>query len=337
MQPKVSVIIPCYGVEKYLDRCMDSIVNQTLKDIEIILVDDVSPDKVPQMCDEWAARDSRIKVIHKTKNEGLGYARNTGLEIATGEYVAFVDSDDFVSLEMYEKLYNKVKLHDYDVVFCNCIEYTDDENQYPRIDVANEKAFIGRNEVDNLLLDMVGPLPEYPKSNKYRASVWHAIYKRSIFVEYNVKFVSERELISEDLVFDIDYLPYCSNALWISDALYYHCYNGESLSHTVVDAKYYKMKDFLKAIDQRLSKVYAKDKYELHFKRFVVFRYLTTLTNAVNERYQKINMKDVLADPFWKETIGDYPFNRMSFRYRLIMFCTQHKILYPCIKIALKK
>lgn len=134
---------------------------------------------------------------------------------------------------------------------------------------------------------MVGPLPEYPKSNKYRASVWHAIYKRSIFVEHNVKFVSERELISEDLVFDIDYLPYCSNALWIPDALYYHCFNGESLSHTVFDAKYYKMKYFLKAIDQRLSKVYAKDKYELHFKRFVIFRYLTTLTNAVNERYQK--------------------------------------------------
>lgn len=337
MQPKVSVIIPCYGVEKYLDRCMETIVNQTLEDIEIILVDDVSPDNVPQMCDEWALKDSRIKVIHKIKNEGLGFARNTGLEIATGEYVAFVDSDDFVSLDMYELLYKKATVQNFDVVYCNCIEYTDDTKQHNKIDVTTETAFIGRDEVDNLLLDMVGPLPEYPKSNKYRASVWHSIYKRSVFVEHKIKFVTERELISEDLVFDIDYLPFCSKVLWIPDVLYYHCYNGESLSHTVVDAKYYKMKDFLIAIDQRLSKVYAKDKYELHFKRFVIFRYLTTLTNAVNKRYQKIRIKDVLADPFWKGTIGDYPFHRMCFRYRLILFCTQHRMLYPCVKIALKK
>ena len=86
--PKVSIIIPCYGVEKYLDRCMDSILKQTLNDIEIILVDDGSPDRVPEMCDNYASRDPRIRVIHKP-NAGLGYARNSGLEIATGEFVAF--------------------------------------------------------------------------------------------------------------------------------------------------------------------------------------------------------------------------------------------------------
>ena len=104
MQPKVSVIVPCYGVEKYLDRCMESLVNQTLRDIEIIMVDDVSPDRVPEMCDEWANRDPRVKVIHKEVNGGLGYARNTGLDLAEGEYVAFIDSDDYVDKEMFERL-----------------------------------------------------------------------------------------------------------------------------------------------------------------------------------------------------------------------------------------
>lgn len=107
--PKISIIIPCYDVEHYLDRCIKTIVNQTIKDIEIILVDDCSLDRVPQMCDDWALRDSRIKVIHKKNNEGLGFARNTGLDIATGEYVAFVDSDDYIDINMYEKLYNKAK------------------------------------------------------------------------------------------------------------------------------------------------------------------------------------------------------------------------------------
>ena len=90
---KVSVVVPVYNVEKYLDQCMNNLVNQSLQEIEIILVDDGSPDRVPEMCDEWAMKDNRIKVIHK-KNEGLGYARNSGLEIAMGEYVTFVDSDD---------------------------------------------------------------------------------------------------------------------------------------------------------------------------------------------------------------------------------------------------
>lgn len=93
--PKVSIIVPIYNVEKYLDRCMASLLNQTLEDIEIIMVDDGSPDRCPKMCDEYAKKDSRVKVVHK-KNGGLGYARNSGLDVATGEYVAFVDSDDYV-------------------------------------------------------------------------------------------------------------------------------------------------------------------------------------------------------------------------------------------------
>ena len=98
---KVSIIIPVYNVEKYLDKCIQSAINQTLQDIEIILVDDESPDNCPQMCDDYAKRDGRIKVVHK-KNGGLGFARNSGLEIATGEYVTFLDSDDFVDLDTYE-------------------------------------------------------------------------------------------------------------------------------------------------------------------------------------------------------------------------------------------
>lgn len=86
---KISIIVPIYNVEKYLDRCMDSLLNQTLKDIEIIMVDDGSPDNCPQMCDEYAKKDNRVKVVHK-ENGGLGYARNSGLDVATGEYVALL-------------------------------------------------------------------------------------------------------------------------------------------------------------------------------------------------------------------------------------------------------
>lgn len=98
---KVSVIIPVYNVEKTLPRCIDSVIGQSLKDIEIILVDDGSPDKSPEICDEYRCKDSRIKVFHKP-NEGLGYTRNYGIERAQGEYVAFVDSDDYIASDMLD-------------------------------------------------------------------------------------------------------------------------------------------------------------------------------------------------------------------------------------------
>ena len=102
--PKISVIVPVYKVEKYLDKCVESIVNQTYKNLEIILVDDGSPDNCPAMCDEWAEKDERIRVIHNKENGGVSSARNAALEVATGDYIGFVDSDDWIDSDMYEAL-----------------------------------------------------------------------------------------------------------------------------------------------------------------------------------------------------------------------------------------
>ena len=104
--PLISVIVPVYKVEQYLDRCLQSIVNQTYKNLEIILVDDGSPDNCPQICDEWAKRDKRIKVIH-TQNRGVSTARNIGIDVANGQYIGFVDSDDWIEEDMYEFLLKK--------------------------------------------------------------------------------------------------------------------------------------------------------------------------------------------------------------------------------------
>ena len=103
MKIKVSVVLPIYNVEQYLERCVNSVVNQTYTNLEIILVDDGSPDNCPQMCEDWKKRDSRIKVVHK-KNAGLGMARNSGIEVATGEYICFFDSDDYVKRDIIDDL-----------------------------------------------------------------------------------------------------------------------------------------------------------------------------------------------------------------------------------------
>lgn len=206
---KISIIIPVYNVEKYIERCIDSVLNQTLKDIEIILVDDGSPDNSGIICDNYAKKDNRIKVIHK-KNAGLGYARNSGIEIAKGEFVGFVDSDDYVETTMFEKLYNKAFQENADTCLCNIKNisgtYRDEEvikEILPRL--------IGGN-------DCIG------------MSVWKGIYSKKLIDNNSIRFVSEREFISEDIMFDLNYYRYSKCVSIINEKLYYYTVNTSSLS-----------------------------------------------------------------------------------------------------------
>ena len=123
--PKVSIIVPVYNVEKYLAECLESILSQTFTEFECILVDDHSPDKCPDICDEYAKKDKRIKVIHKKENEGSSQARKTGISEAIGDYILFTDSDDWIESKMAERLYTLAKLDNYDIVYCDVEEHYD--------------------------------------------------------------------------------------------------------------------------------------------------------------------------------------------------------------------
>ena len=139
-EPVVSVIVPVYKVEKYIKKCLNSIINQTYKNLEIILVDDGSPDKCPEICDEYAKKDNRIMVIHKN-NGGLSDARNAGLDIASGKYVTFIDSDDYIAVDYIEKLYRALVDNGADMSLCsfifvddNCSVITERQNDSPIAD-----------------------------------------------------------------------------------------------------------------------------------------------------------------------------------------------------------
>mgnify|MGYP002514556678 CR=1 FL=1 len=122
----VTVVVPVYKVEEYLNRCVESIVNQSYTKLQIILVDDGSPDSCPQMCEEWKKRDERIGVIHK-QNAGLGMARNSGMDMAEGTYITFVDSDDYIALNTIEKLVALAQKNDSDVCYYGCVDVVDGE------------------------------------------------------------------------------------------------------------------------------------------------------------------------------------------------------------------
>ncbi len=234
--PKVSIIVPVYRVEKYLERCVSSLRNQTLQDIEIILVDDGSPDQCPAMCDHLAQQDARIKVIHK-KNGGVCSARNAGLDAASGEYVAFVDSDDYLNSCMYEKMLNKAVQYHCDVVMCDCLKEFEDHSELYSHDI--REGFYSREQLKHeyyphlLIMENV----EYPAT----ISNWLMLFRREL--ADGVRYLTGIRY-SEDLLFGAQLMHRASSFFYLKGEAYYHYWmNPQSASHKFVPDKW---QDYLK-------------------------------------------------------------------------------------------
>lgn len=222
MEPLVSIVVPIYKVEKYLTRCVESLVNQTLHDIEIILVDDGSPDQSGEMCDQFASRDSRIKTVHK-ENGGLSSARNAGMKEAHGKYIGFVDSDDDVELNMYERLAQTAEEHHVDFVMAD----------YKRIN-KNGSFFVKTLDIDSGYYDRqkiekdIFPALIMGENLDYGPllSVWHCLYRREFLSKINLIF-DEQVRWSEDNIFSAIMGYNCHSFYYLKGEALYHYYQNE--------------------------------------------------------------------------------------------------------------
>lgn len=205
---KVSVVVPVYNVEKYLSKCLETLVNQTLKDIEIIVVNDGTKDNSQAIIDDFAAKYSNVKSLIKP-NGGLSDARNYGIPYATGEYIGFIDSDDYIDLDMYENLYNKAKEADYDIVECNL------HHVFPDGSMDTE---IGKHIQNKKQMLMMG-----------RSVVWNKIYKREWLVNTGVLF--PKGYIYEDVEFFCKLVPHIKNYAYIEPASVYYVQRGDSINN----------------------------------------------------------------------------------------------------------
>lgn len=202
----ISVIVPIYKVEQYLDKCIQSIVDQTYKNLEIILVDDGSPDRCPEICDEWAKKDSRICVVHQ-KNSGVSVARNTGLDIAQGDYIGFVDSDDCIAPNMYEQLLAALKDTDIKASCCLISRFVNDE---PIV-------------MDKTVNDNIKPMNVFEAINgsfyeRICNAVWCKLYRRSVFEDLRFP-VGE---VNEDYPLMLPIIIKSGGLVLVERAMYYY-------------------------------------------------------------------------------------------------------------------
>lgn len=339
IQPKVSVIIPCYKVEKYLDRCVESVINQTLKDLEIILVDDESPDHVPEICDEWALKDARIKVIHK-KNGGLGMACNSGIEVATGKYVAFLDSDDWIDANMYQTMYDTAEKHQAQMVFTglrrvdtngNVIGYLTHKEKF--------QIYEGKNEIDGLACDLVASEVSLAAERTLQMSAKVVLYSKSTIDENHLRFVSEREVMSEDMHFNLNMLSHSQCVCVVPRFFYnYRCTTG-SITQKVDLDQFERIKSLYFFTLKECQILGIEENIYQRIQRLFIgyvrnyIRVVCRSKSSISEQIRIIQM--IVNDPVWNIIWLSYPIHVAPLKQRLFVRLIQKKRI-RILKILLK-
>ena len=264
---KVSVIVPVYNVYEYLEKCLNTLVNQTLKDIEIIVVNDGSPDNSEEIIDKFAKKYDNIKAFKK-ENGGLSDARNYGIKKATGEYIAFVDSDDYVSYDMYEKMYNKAKSGNFDMVVCDLNYIYPDKEVRAYANIPHDTT-----DIKKAMINI------YP-------SAWNKLFKRKIISNFEFK----KGIWFEDVEFIYRVLPYIKTIGCVHEPFYQYLQREGSITRKQ-DKRIYNYIDNLNGVVDYYKENDLYDKYykelEYTYVRYIYATFIKQATIFDQKEYDK--------------------------------------------------
>ena len=287
----VSIIVPVYGVEAYLSMCVDSLLAQTYENIEIILVDDESPDHCPQICDAYSQKDSRVRVFHK-KNGGAASARNVGLNISNGDYICFVDSDDYVEKDMFEKMYNKAITKNFDVVVCDVNCKTDSDEQH--ISSLVEKDLTDSADIKKQMINI------YPVA-------WNKIYKKNLF-NNGVKF--KTKIWYEDVDFLYKLFPYITSIGVVKESLINYVQRKGAISKTFDKRLYHYIDNWNEIVDFYKSKGFYNQYFEELEYCYVRYLYATFIKGATHFSKEEFNLAVKEAKKNVQEHFPNYKHNK---------------------------
>lgn len=318
--PLITIIVPVYGVEKYLNRCVDSILKQTYSNIELILIDDESPDRCPELCDDYAARDSRVIVIHQ-KNAGQSAARNAGLDIAKGEYIAFVDSDDYIDSMFLEKMYYRICEDKSDLVVCEYDIVDESGTSFYNKAYMNHDCIIDEEEFWKL---------ESTTHYMFCAALWNKLFRASTWKYLRLKIGK----YAEDSFAMTKYISGLKRISVIKKPLYFYFQRENSLVHN------FSLKN-LDAVEARLER--CNYFYGKGYKEFIkgdlfycinlmntAYGKLDFKNNQVSDRYKSLRKE---CKKFYLLSFGIFELNRQGIRCAL--YCLCDAIYYSLIKFLL--
>ena len=309
--PKISVIIPVYNVEEYLRECLDSVVNQTLKDIEIICINDGSTDKSLEILEEYKNKENRITILTQS-NSGAGVARNNGLKVANGEYIAFLDGDDFYKNDFCEKMYNKAKENNADIVVCSANSYNFSTKAYKTIPEALKIENLPQNEIFNYI--------DMPENifNTFHNWNWNKIFRTDFVKNNNLKF--QKLFRTNDLYFTCTALVVANRITTINEQLVNYridnCTSSQATNHL------YPL-DFIKAFFELRKFLVEKNLYEkthISYLNWLIDGCLYNINSQKKSNTKKQIIKSI------RENVSDLGLQNLSKLEKSKL--ANHKILY---------
>ncbi len=334
MESIVSVIVPVYNTASYLEECIQSLICQTYKHLQIILIDDGSTDNSSELCDKLAQENGNIKVIHK-ENQGLGMARNSGLEVALGEFVCFLDSDDTLELDTVEECVKQLTHKHADACYYGRKTQGQDGVYRANLDIPTQLVFEGRQICQEYIKTYFGRLPSEVQNNYIQQSACCAMYRRNIIEENQLRFVSERQYLSEDTFFNLDFCEKSSRILIIPKNFYNYRYNAGSLTKKHNPNKLNQLNGFVELLEEYSARftmlssiekrvyftfyIYLRHIFETEMKMRSDIGNLTTL-RRIREIYSNKNIMD---------RIKYIPTQLLDKKRKAIVFCMQHKLVLP--------
>lgn len=330
--PKISIVVPIYNVENYLVKCVNSIVNQTLRDIEIILVNDGSTDDSGIICDKFAHFDSRIKVIHKP-NSGVSDSRNIGFQNVTAEYVMYLDSDDWIDKETCYDAYQQVKEGDYDLLFWGRVYEYPDKSVIQKIVYEKDTVFEG-SELHKLQLRMCGLIDKelsMPTRTDAFGASWGKLYRSNIIRDNNILFVEHNKIGSEDVLFNFMVFQKISNAKFLNK--FYNHYRKDNPNSLTINHKSELFVRFLKLFELMENEIRNNnlgDEYYQVFKNRVglsiinISISITSPNNGTSVYSQIKKIKNILSNPIYKEAINSLSTKYMPYYWQVFFLMCKY-------------
>lgn len=329
----VSVIIPVYNVEKFLNRCVDSILSQTYKNIEIILVDDGAQDSSPQICDEYAHKDIRVKVIHKN-NGGLASARNAGLKVAKGDYILFVDSDDWIKDITVEELLNIAVKNQVDFVRFIPVSagYPDRPDGTPINFGTEDFMEDGVYNKEKMIRDIYPRLFVTPQLTMGPiVAAWRSLYNRKFLVDNNLYF-DEEVKYSEDAIFSAKVVYNSNKFYYIKGGYYYnYFYNTSSITKSFKKDRW----NVCKILSSTFKKEFG-NKSDYDFSKQLHLEDIYNVLNALGQntyiesfknRYKYV--KDIFNDNFTKQSMKYINLTDVNIKLKIILYLIKYKLVLP--------